>query len=476
MSECENKLREYFSKMVVFKGEGGSSFSSCNIPNYIKDWFLMRYQDKDGKIDPSFLSDKLSTVVPRKNEWVVLFDNMMNKGEEVKFLTKIKIKLSISNNEINFALPDLDVDFKNTIIDKDDWDKFRKNINIGEEETWGIVTLKYVPYKKGYRIALTNFTSFRPYNVKLDFYLENRKQFTFDEWLNILLGAINYNGEGYKDNDEKISMLKRLLPFVEKRVNLIELAPKGTGKSYVYSQISKFGWLNSGGVMSRAKLFYDMQSKTVGLLGNYDYVALDEISTIRFTDIAEMQGSLKGYLESGTFAVGTKMNSSEAGMVFIGNIKANKMNVDNNMFEDLPSLFNDSALLDRIHGFVEGWKIPRMDESLKQHGWALNSEYFSEILHILRDETIYMEIVDNLINNIGGDTRDITAVKRLTSGFMKLFFPHWVKVEDVNLDEFKSYCLAPAINMRKIIKNQLMIMDEEYKNKAFPEFIVKEEL
>lgn len=476
MSELENKLQTYFPKMVVYKGEGGSSFSSCNIPNYIKDWFLMRYADKNGKIDPAFLSDKLFSIVPRKSEWIHLFEKMMNDNEEIKFLTKIKIKLSISTNEITFALPDLDVDYKDTIIDKLDWDNIRGKVNIGDEEAWGIVTLKYVPYKKGFRIALTNFSSFRPYQIKLDYYIENRKQFDIDEWINVLLGAMNYNGENYETLDNKLSMLKRLLPFVEKRLNLIELAPKGTGKSYVYSQISKFGWLNSGGVMSRAKLFYDMHSKTVGLLGNYDYVALDEISTIRFTDIAEMQGSLKGYLESGTFAVGTKMNSSEAGMVFIGNIKSSNMNVAVNMFKDLPALFNDSALLDRIHGFVEGWKIPRMDESLKQHGWALNTEYFSEVLHLLREETLYMGLVDSLIDNVGGDTRDITAVKRLTSGFMKLLFPHWRNVEDVDLEQFKTYCLNPSIEMRNIIKSQLILMDEEYKSKPFPEFIVKETL
>lgn len=476
MSELENKLQERFPKMVVFKGEGGSSFSSYNIPNYIKDWFLMRYADKNGKIDPLFLSDKLFSIVPRKAEWTHLFEKMMNDNEEIKFLTKIKIKLSISTNEISFSLPDLDVDYKDTIIDKTDWDKIRTKINIGDEETWGIVTLKYVPYKKGFRIALTNFSSFRPYQIKLDYYLENRKAFNNEEWINVLLGAMNYNGEAYETLENKLSMLKRLLPFVEKRLNLIELAPKGTGKSYVYSQISKFGWLNSGGVMSRAKLFYDMHSKTVGLLGNYDYVALDEISTIKFTDMAEMQGSLKGYLESGTFAVGTKMNSSEAGMVFIGNIKSSNMNVAVNMFKDLPALFNDSALLDRIHGFVEGWKIPRMDESLKQHGRALNTEYFSEVLHLLRDESLYMDIIDSLIENIGGDTRDITAVKRLSSGFMKLLFPHWRSVEDVNLDEFKTYCLNPSIEMRKIIKEQLILMDEEYKSKPFPEFVVKENL
>ena len=270
-------------------------------------------------------------------------------------------------------------------------------------------------------------------------------------------------------------MLKRLLPFVEKRTNLIELAPKGTGKSYVFSQISKYGWLNSGGVMSRAKLFYDMARKQVGLIGNYDFVVLDEISTIRFTDLEEMQGCLKGYLESGTYAVGVKKGSSDAGMVFMGNIKQDNMNVNVNMFKELPDLFNDPALLDRIHGFIQGWKIPRMDEKMKMHGWALNSEYFSEILHELREDSTYYNLVTKMATFDGGDTRDINAVLKITTALVKILFPHWIKEEDVNKEEFEKYCLNPAIEMRKIIKTQLGIMDVEYRNKAFPEFKVKED-
>ncbi|MCR4898499.1 MAG: BREX system Lon protease-like protein BrxL [Acholeplasmatales bacterium] len=472
MTELEEKIKEFYPKMVVLKGKCENTFSNLSIPGYIKDWFLMRYADNNGNIDETFLIDKIKTILPIKDNWNIFLERIVAGKEEVKILAKIKIKLSISDDEIYFSLPDMDLDYDETIIEKHVWDKIKSSNVSLIEDTWGILTLKLIPYKKKNKISLANFQAFQPYKVDLDYYSENRKQFNIDEWLDILLGAINYKGASYKTIENKLEMIKRLIPFVEKRVNLIELAPKGTGKSFVFSQISKYGWLNSGGVVTRAKLFYDMHSKQLGLIGNYDFVALDEISTIKFSDVSEMQGSLKGYLESGTFAVGTKKNQSDAGMIFLGNIRSNKMSEDANMFSELPVLFNDSALLDRIHGFVKGWDIPRMDESMKMSGWALNTEYFSTIMHLLRDESIYDSLVDSLLIVESGDTRDVTAVKRITSGLIKLLFPNWKSIDDVNKDEFEEYCLNPAINMRKIIKKQLCILDEEYKKIQMPSFSI----
>lgn len=191
-----------------------------------------------------------------------------------------------------------------------------------------------------------------------------------------------------------MAMLSRLLPFVEKRINLIELAPKETGKSYVFAQISKYGWLVSGGSISRAKMFYDISKRTQGLVSRYDYVAFDEIQSIKFTDAMEMQGALKGYLESGEYRVGDSRGVGDAGLILLGNIDSELMDVNQNMFKNLPDIFHESALLDRFHGFIKGWNIPKMKESLKANGWALNTEYFGEIMHYLRDELAYRVVVD----------------------------------------------------------------------------------
>jgi len=293
----------------------------------------------------------------------------------------------------------------------------------------------------------------------------------------VILGAVDYNAAGYKYEEEKLTMVTRLLPFVEKRLNLIELAPKGTGKSYLFGNISRYGWLSSGGVMSRAKMFYDQTKRREGLISGSDFVTLDEIQTISFTDTDEMRAALKGYLEQGNFTVGDYKGVADAGMVLCGNIRKEIMDNDgySNMFMELPVVFHESALIERFHGFIKGWNIPRMNDDLKVNGWALNSEYFCSIMHELRNDMTYRSIVDELIIvPDGADTRDTEAVKRIATAYIKLLFPHVQDASDISTREFERYCLRRATRMRDTIKYQLGLLDVEYAGKELPVFKVRE--
>lgn len=146
-----------------------------------------------------------------------------------------------------------------------------------------------------------------------------------------------------------------------------------------------------------------------------------------------------------------------------------------NMFSELPTLFQESALVDRIHGFIKGWDIPRMNDDLKISGWALNSEYFCTILHELRNDVSYRAIVDQIVDVPDkADTRDTEAVKRITTAYLKLLFPNVRTVQDINPRQFQQYCLRPAVRMRKIIKRQLGILDVEFKGKDVPSFALRE--
>ena len=157
----------------------------------------------------------------------------------------------------------------------------------------------------------------------------------------------------------------------------------------------------------------------------------------------------------------------------MGNILEDKMHEDVNMFTELPYAFQESALIDRFHGFIKGWNIPRMRENLKAEGWALNVEYFSEIMHSLRNAIVYPALIDDLLVTPGsGDTRDTTAIKRICSGFLKLLFPHVKYVEDVNKEEFRIYCLEPALQMRGVIRRQLHLIDNEY-NDMLPDIQIR---
>lgn len=254
--------------------------------------------------------------------------------------------------------------------------------------------------------------------------------------------------------------MRRLLPFVEKRVNLIELAPKGTGKSYVFEKISKRGWLISGGTVSRASLIYDNAKKTGGLLTRFDYVGFDEVQSITFEQPGQIQQALKHYMEFGEIKGFDAALTAEAGVIVLGNIDAERFDINKNMVEHISEVFGESATLDRFHGFIPGWQIPRMTTGMIAKGWAINTEYFAEVLHELRSDLSYAAIVEEMISyKSNSDKRDLTAIKRLCTAFMKLLFPHVQSREDITQEEFEHYCLKPAMEMRSVIKKQLCIID-----------------
>jgi len=477
--ECltsEEKLKKHFADMIVKKNSANTLFSTLSIPSFIRDWFIRKYADKNGDVNVNFVSQRIKEVLPTKSDWPSILDSLM-QGETQKFLGRMKTFQDIKNSNVNFELPDFGITPSQTQIQNHIWTKVKSHFLQSDEDVWGIIELAYNPPQDGKKgmLLLAGFQPFCPYTVDIDYFKAARAEFSLTEWLDVLLAAADYNATAFATEDEKLSLLSRLLSFVEKRLNVIELAPKGTGKSYLFSNISKFGWLSTGGVMTRAKMFYDMNRKEEGLVSSYDYIALDEISTVKFPDPNEMQGALKGYLESGTYTVGNKSGKGDAGVVVLGNIPIEKMNTEVNMFETLPPIFKESALIDRFHGFLEGWKIPRMTESMKANGWALNTEYFSEVMHTMRNDLVAPDLIAKLlVVPEKSDTRDVTAVKRICTAFVKLLFPHWKVVADVDIDAFQKYCLAPAVHMRTIIKQQLCIIDSEYKKYPMPVFeIVK---
>jgi len=485
------KMRNCFDEMVVYKDLKKSNFfSALSLPSFMRDWLLKKFEDENGHFDSDELARFVRTYLPRKDDWTAIKNRVIIENERVKFLAKVSVDIDIKTGEVSFSLPDFDLTSKDTIIEDIVWESCKEDLVRGRE-TWGMVEIGYRPpddydlefsrnkakgTKKG-KIKLTAFKSFCPYTIDIDYYKDARREFSTSEWLDVLLGAVDYNASGYLgDEEKKLTMLTRLLPFVEKRLNLIELAPKGTGKSYLFGRVSRFGWLSSGGVMSRAKMFYDQNKRKEGLVSGNDFITLDEVQTISFTDVDEMRAALKGYLESGIFTVGNYEGTADAGMILCGNIKKETMDADgySNMLEELPAVFHESALIERFHGFIKGWNIPRMNDDLKISGWALNSEYFCSILHELREDMSYRAIVDELIEvPEAADTRDTEAVKRIATAYLKLLFPNVREPGDITAREFKRYCLDRARKMRDTIKYQLGILDEEYRGKDIPVFCVR---
>lgn len=470
VGHVKDKVKTQFPDMVVYKDPSKNKFfSSLGIPSYLRDWLLKRFSDEEGRINIDEVQSYVRKVIPRKEEWEAIKAEMVHSGKSVRILAKIRVEIDIKTGEGLFRLPDFGFPSRRyeAIINRKVLDE-QKEALLTSPETWGVVELEWqwkrIEGRPGQGVvSMQDFRPFRPYKVDLDFYQGIRTEFELDEWMDVLLMAVDYNPAGFINQKQKVTLLSRLLPFLEKRLNVVELAPKGTGKSYLFSQISKYGWLVSGGSVTRARLFYDISQKTIGILGRHDFVALDEIQSISFPDENEMRGALKGYLESGEFRVGDYRGIAEAGIVLLGNINEHLMDVDRNMFQELPNAFQESALLDRFHGFIKGWDIPRMREDMKACGWAINSEYFSEITHALRNDIRYRALVDDVLTvPKGADTRDTEAIKRLTTAFLKLLFPHAVIGNGITKEEIMESCLKPAVQMRSTIRRQLHIMDKEY--------------
>lgn len=457
----DRKIREVFPEESVFKTpKNYRVFSGQNLPSFVKDWLIKRYTDENGELDIQELKSFLNNHIARKGSKI---KGTLMDLQDITLLARIIVEPDIKSNILRFSIPDIGIKLNEGSIPQY---IARKHPELKGDEVWGVVKLVYMPPEGTQRgmIEIVDYKPFKPYEVDIEYFRENRKEFSLEEWADVLICSMEYNPEGFESFSQKLLFISRLLVFVEPNLNMVELAPKGTGKSYIFGNLSKYEWLVSGGIVSRAKLLYDIARGTPGIITHYDFVALDEIETIKFSDENELQGALKNYLEFGNFSVANYKGVSSAGFMLLGNIPLSsyKKPIHNKYFRDLPTFFQSSALLDRFHGFIEGWKLPRIKENLIIKGYALNVEYFSEILHTLRTVPDFSSVTTQLLDiPKDADTRDKNAIIKLCDGYLKLLFPHVKDVDDINKRDFEEYCLKPAKEMRSIIKKQRSLIDSE---------------
>lgn len=466
-AEISEKIRKYFSAMSIFKDpeRTNSIFAGRNLPAFVKDFLLKRYLNiQTGEIDTLALTQFLNQVVPSNGGSV---KDKIVSGEEVVLLARFIINIDLNKGIKQFSIPDYGIKLKEGIIPEYTYNKHKGELVDGEK--WGIIKLCLLLDDDGkkYHVQMVDYKPFRPYSsVDVNYLAEARQHFTIQEWMDVLLSAMEYDPDGFTNMTQKMEFLTRLLIFAEPRLNVIELAPKGTGKSYVFGNLSKYGWLVSGGKVTRAKLFFDKTKQQNGIIKNHDFTVFDEIQTIVFQEPAEIQAALKSYLESGKTTIDNQEFTSECGLMLMGNIPLTEQHrpVSPFYFNSLPENFRESALLDRFHCFIEGWLLPRINTSMIFKGWTINVEYFSEIMHTMRTQNIYNQIYDELVEIAPNtDTRDSKAVKRIATAYMKLLFPHWRTLELVNKQEFETFCLNPAIHRRGIVKQQCHYIDPEFK-------------
>ena len=292
-------------------------------------------------------------------------------------------------------------------------------------------------------------------NLDLDEIWEARKAFSKDEWIALLLRSAGYEPDELTEK-QKMHYLLRFVPFIQKNYNLVELGPRGTGKSHVYSELSPYSILMSSGHTTVSNMFYNMGARRVGLVGKWDCIAFDEVGGIT-QSTGDMIQIMKNYMANGSFARGAESISSDASIAFEGNTfrSVADMMRTTNLFEPFPQEFNsDSAFFDRIHAYLPGWETPKLRASLFTQRYGLISDCFSEFCHAMRKYDYTDAFGAFFALNDNYNTRDDTAVRRTFSGLAKLIFPDGdMSKEDAR--ELLEYC----IECRRRVKEQLRKMN-----------------
>lgn len=455
MTTLDQKALDVFAGKVVRKDLVRRVKVGANVPVYVLEYLLGRYCATD---DPIALETGLRVVNSTLAENFIRPDESTKAQSRVKqtgrhtFIDKIKVRLDETKYWAEL------VNFGHRYVQIPDF-VVHQNTRLLEGGLWAQVELEYNEAEEvGGKVRPFFITELKPIQLSafdLDDYKQGRGQFTTQEWVDLLLRSIGFEAALLSDNPRlKYHFLLRLVPLVERNYNLVELGPRGTGKSYVYREISPYSILISGGKTTVANLFYNMATLKMGLVGLWDVVAFDEVAGIQFEDRTAIQ-ILKDYMESGAFSRGRESLNAEASMVFVGNINqpVEVLVKTQHLFEPLPEAMQDMALIDRFHYYLPGWEVPKMRNELLTEGYGFVVDYLAEALRELRRQN-WTEVLDkhfSLGNHL--NTRDAKAVRKTLSGLVKLLHPDGKFTKD-ELSEYLEY----ALEGRRRVKEQLKKM------------------
>lgn len=464
MKPFELKARDYYGEVVINKGlMAKAGFGARAIPVYVGEWIISQFVEKDDLSEDNRqeIAQIVTNYLPQKADKNMIL-NRLKEHEEVQILDDFRVNVNLEKNTHELRIPILDV--TKGLIQKGIVDENPMLLKTG---MWGIGTLRYVPpdgeeVLKG-QIWMVDFKPFQSPGVDLAYFRECRKYFSLEEWIDLLVSSCQFNPAVHTLPQEML-LLSRVIPLVQPRVNLAELAPKGTGKSFVFDNISRYAAVIPGGKLSAPALFYNSANKQIGLIPRYDVVVVDEVQKIHTDTAGEAMAALKMYLESGRYRRATgDMGTSEAGFTILGNITIGPdrrpLYETNGIFKELPPSLQESAFVDRIHGLLEGWFMPRITKNTPSQNIGFKGDFFSEVLHELRSDLRFADYVSHSMRLPEcEDMRDNKAIARIAEGFLKLLFPDL----QVSEEEFIEYCVNPAVRMRQQIRDELAKLDQEY--------------
>lgn len=449
--DLDKKSTNVFAGKVVRKDLLHQIKGGENVPSYVLEYLLGKYcasdNDEEIRIGVDAVKETLTANYFRHDEANKAQSMVEQKGRH-RFIDRVEVR--ILGGKKYWASMD---HFGFTKIHIQD-EFFRRYERLLEGGIWAIVDVEYRLSDEKGDDSPFHISDLRPIQLArfdLEEYIEGRRSMSRDEWIDLLIRSVGLEPMRMEKR-LKMLLMTRLIPFVEKNYNFVELGPRGTGKSYAYSEMSPYCMLISGGKASTANLFYNNARRQVGLVGHWDVVAFDEVGGMRITDPDVVQ-IMKDFMANGRFSRGVTQILADASLVFIGNlnqpVESLVRNSATDLFQPLPKEF-DLALIDRMHFYLPGWEVPKTSKDILTVHYGFVTDYLAEAFRVLRKQNRFDEAERMFRFGSHVEGRDAIAAKKTVSGLLKILHPggEWTKKEMTEYVEL-------ALEGRRRVKEQL---------------------
>lgn len=454
-SDLDYKINLLFGGSVVRKDLVKAVKGNAIVPSYVLEYLLGQYAASDNEATIQAGIDAVRKILAdhyvHRNESELVKSTIREKGRH-RIIDKLTVTLNDKQDVYEASFANLGL---SGVIVEPATVKANPKLLVGG--VWCICDIEYL-HSDDARIVPWILGSLKPIQMSsFDYkdYLASRKGFNTEEWIDLLIQSIGFNPEIF-GRRAKLLQLVRLVPFVERNYNLVELGPKGTGKSHIYSEFSPHGMLISGGEVTVPKLFVNNANGRIGLVGYWDVVAFDEFAGKKKRTDKALIDIMKNYMANKSFSRGVETLGAEASMVFVGNTSHNVpyMLKHSDLFDELPETYHDSAYLDRLHFYIPGWEVDAIRGEMFSSGYGFVVDYIAEVLRSMRN-TDYSDRYQQHFT-LGSDisTRDRDGINKTFSGLMKLIYPGGEATQE-EIEELLRF----AIEGRKRVKDQILRID-----------------
>ena len=424
-------------------------------PSYVLEYLLGQYAASDDEATIQAGIDTVRQILAdhyvHRNQSELVKSTIRERGRH-KIIDKVTVTLNEKDDVYEAEFANLGI--KQVLVEPATITAHPKLLVGG---VWCICDIEY-SHSDNPRVVPWILGSIKPIqlsNFDFEGYVAARREFTTDEWIDLLIQSIGFNPALF-GRRAKLIQLVRLIPFVERNYNLVELGPKGTGKSHIFSEFSPHGMLISGGEVTVPKLFVNNSNGRIGLVGYWDVVAFDEFAGKKKRTDKALVDIMKNYMANKSFSRGIETLGAEASMVFVGNTSHNVpyMLKNSDLFDELPESYHDSAYLDRLHFYIPGWEVDTIRGEMFSNGYGFVVDYIAEVLKSMRNTDYSDRYQQHFTLASDISTRDRDGIHKTFSGLMKILYPHG----DATREEIEDI-LRFAIEGRKRVKDQILRID-----------------